>query len=115
MKELLKDVLEMKGVKGVIIFSDKGDCLIKEMSSDDVKDASDDDLSFILDTVKRYREIELIYEKGRLYARKIEIGILLIIMDIFVQMAMVRLNCDIILPSLQSIKTDKKFRKFFKK
>ena len=115
MKELLKDVLEMEGVNGLLVFSEDGECLFKEISSDTMKNPPEGQLRSIHDAVKGYREIELIYENGRIYARKIEIGFLVIITDIFVQMAMIRLNCDILLPSLQAMKADKKFRKFFKK
>lgn len=115
MRELLKDILEIEGVNGVFIISDEGGTLFKEMASNASVKFDAIDWNFFITSIRGVREIELLYEKGVIYGRKIEFGFILIFIELYVQIAMIRLNCDIILPSLQSLKSDKKYKKLFKK
>jgi hypothetical protein len=73
------------------------------------------DWSFFIESLEGMRETDLVFEKGRIYIRKTEIGYIVILMALFVPIAMIRLNCDILLPSLKAPKSSKKFGRFFKK
>lgn len=115
MKELLKDILEIEGVNGVLILLDDGEILFKEISSTTSVKFDGMNWSSFIDLIGEFREIELIYEKGLIYARKIEFGFILVFIEIYVQIAMIRLNCDIVLPSLKNLKSNKKYKKLFKK
>jgi hypothetical protein len=95
MRKLFHDILSTKGVKGILLFSFSGDLIFKELTSPVYKD--------------------LVFEKGRIYIRKTEIGYLVILMALFVPIAMIRLNCDILLPMLKQLKSGRKLGRFFKK
>jgi hypothetical protein len=115
MRELFNDILCTDGVSGIMLFSFKGDLIFKEFRSSVNVEPEGRDWSFFIDSLEGMRETDLIFEKGRIYIRKTEIGYIVILMALFVPIAMIRLNCDIILPSLQPSKSGKKFGKLFKK
>jgi len=115
MQTLFKDILETDGVNGVMLFSFVGDILYQEFSSDSNKVPKVENWGLFVKSLDSIREVDLIFENGRLYVRKTDIGYLVILMGLFVPAAMVRLNCDIILPSLKQPKTGGGIRRFFKR
>lgn len=115
MKELLKDVLEIEGVNGVVILMDDGTVIFKEISSNTLSKIDEMEWEVFIGAIEGAREVELIYEKGLFYVRKVEFGYMIVIVELYVQIAMIRLNCDIVLPSLQELRTNKKYKKLFKK
>lgn len=68
-----------------------------------------------INAIKEIREADVVFEHQRIYIRRSEIGYLIILMDIYAPIAMVRLNCDIILPQLKNKKGSKGFMRFFKR
>ncbi|MEJ2100167.1 MAG: hypothetical protein P8X68_09330 [Desulfobacterales bacterium] len=72
------------------------------------------DWRFFIESVEGMREADLLFEKGRIYIRRSEIGYLVVLMALFVPIAMVRLNCDIVLPSLKQEKSGKKLGRLLK-
>ena len=115
MRELFKDILRTDGVSGVMLFSFKGDLIFKEFKSSVNEGPEGRDWSFFIESLEGMRETDLVFEKGRIYIRKTGIGYIVILMALFVPIAMIRLNCDILLPSLKPPKSGKKFGRFFQK
>jgi hypothetical protein len=115
MQELFNDILRTDGVSGVMLFSFKGDLIFKEFRSSVNEAPEGRDWSFFIESLEGMRETDLVFEKGRIYIRKTDIGYIVILMALFVPIAMIRLNCDIILPSLKPAKSGKKFGGLFKK
>jgi len=115
MRELFNDILRTDGVSGVMLFSFKGDLIFKEFRSSVKEEPDRRDWSFFIESLEGMRETDLVFEKGRIYIRKTEIGYMVILMALFVPIAMIRLNCDILLPSLKQSKSGKKFGRLFKK
>jgi len=115
MRQLFTDILTTEGVNGVMLFSLKGDLIFKEFTSPVNEDPEQRDWSLFIESLEGMRETDLVFEKGRIYIRKTEIGYLVILMALFVPIAMIRLNCDILLPSLKPSKSGKKFGRLFKK
>ena len=115
MRELFNDILQTNGVNGVMLFSFNGDLVFKKIRSSVKAEPEGRDWSFFIESLEGMRETDLVFERGRIYIRKTQIGYIVILMALFVPIAMIRLNCDILLPSLKPPKTGKKFRKFFKK
>ncbi|MGD8963755.1 MAG: hypothetical protein PVH43_14630 [Desulfobacterales bacterium] len=114
MREIFKDILNTDGVGGVMLFAANGDVLFKEFSTT-VKTAPEHrDWRFLIESLEGMRETDLIFAKGRIYIRKTEMGYLFVLMALYVPIAMIRLNCDILLPSLQPSKPGRKFGRFFK-
>jgi hypothetical protein len=115
MRELFNDILNMEGVRGVMLFSFSGDLIYKEFIYTLAEEPENRDWSLFIESLEGMRETDLVFEKGRLYIRKTEIGYLVILMGPFVPIAMLRLNCDILLPSLRPAKPPKGMRRFFKR
>ena len=116
MKELFKDILGIDDVKGIMIFSFKGELIFKEFLTPlSEEPESREWWPLFIDSLRGVREADIVYEKGRLYVRKTDLGYLLIMMGLFAPVAMMRLNCDIILPSLGKTGTSKGLAHFFKK
>lgn len=61
------------------------------------------------------READLIFEKCRIYLRKTDTGVLLILLGLFASGAMVRLNVDMVLPSLKDRGKGKRLRALFRR
>ena len=100
MLELFKDILDIEGVKGAMLFSPKGEITFKHFNSDVSLDPEKMNWKRFIELLDNMRETDLIFEKGRLYIRKTDAGHLIIFMSLFVPMAILRLNCDILLPAL---------------
>lgn len=115
MNELFNDILSTKGVKGILLFSFSGELILKKFVSPIKEEPEHLDWSFFIESLEGMRETDLVFEKGRIYIRKTELGYLIILMALFVPIAMIRLNCDILLPSLTQSKSGKKFGRFFKR
>jgi len=115
MKELFKDILSVEGVKGVILFSSQGEVIFKMFLSAIPEEPETRDWALFFDSVSKVRESDLIFEEGRIYIRKTELGFLVILMNSSAPVALVRLNCDVLLPSLKPAKTSKGLGRFFKR
>ena len=115
MNELFNDILGTKGVKGVLLFTFSGELIYKKLVSPIKEEPEHRDWSFFIESLEGMRETDLVFEKGRIYIRKTELGYLIILMALFVPIAMIRLNCDILLPALTQSKPGKKLGRFFKK
>ena len=115
MREIFKDILNTDGVGGVMLFAASGEVLFKEFSTAANEAPDHGDWRFLIESLEGMRETDLIFEKGRIYIRKTDVGYLVILMALSVPIAMIRLNCDILLPSLKAPKSGRKISRFFKK
>lgn len=114
MSDLFYDILNTKGVKGILLFSFSGDIIFKEFISPADEKPENLDWRFFIKSLEGMRETDLVFEKGRIYIRRSEIGYLVVLMALFVPTAMVRLNCDILLPALRQQKSGKKLGQLLK-
>jgi hypothetical protein len=115
MKELFKDILDMEGVRAVVLLSLQGEVLYRESTVDDMPDLAKVQWKSILSALEGTREADLVFDRGRVYARKTDLGYLLIPMSDLASVAMLRLNCDILLPSLKPAKSPRSLKRLFKK
>ena len=115
MQEIFKDILSIDGVKGVMVLSYAGDLVFKKFSTEISRDPDNMNWSQLVASLGGMRETDLIFEKGRIYMRRTDMGYLLIFVSLFVPMAMLRLNCDIILPLLTPEKSNKRWSRLFKR
>ncbi|MDY7035002.1 MAG: hypothetical protein SV375_02395 [Thermodesulfobacteriota bacterium] len=116
MKKLFKDILNVEDVKGVMLVSFEGDLIFKDFLSSFVEDPANIDWKgLFIDSMNGIREVDMIYEKFRLYARKTSSGYLLVLMGIYAPIAMVRLNCDILLPSLKKMTPSRGLGRVFRR
>jgi hypothetical protein len=115
MRDLFRDILSLEGVKGVVLFSMEGDVVFKEFSQSLEAEPDHRDWRPLLQSLEGIRETDLLFEKGRLYIRRTEIGYLFVLAGLFAPIAMLRLNCDILLPSLKSTQKTKGLLRLFRK
>jgi hypothetical protein len=115
MQEIFKDILSIDGVKGVMVLSFTGDLMFEKFASEIPRDSDNMNWSQLVASLGGMRETDLIFEKGRIYMRRTDIGYLLIFVGLFIPMAMLRLNCDILLPSLTPEKSNKRWSRLFKR
>mgnify|MGYP006277242461 FL=1 len=110
------DILDLEDVKGIAILSKEGQLLFQKFSAaaDTVKLETKSWASF-LQALDGIREADFIFESSRLYVRDSTGGYLLVLMGHFAPIAMVRLNCDILLPTLKQAHATKGLARFFKR
>ena len=97
MQEVFNDILSMEGVKGLMLFSFAGDLVFKNFLQTGLEDIEDRDWSLFIESLDGMREADLIFDKGRLYIRRNDMGYLVLLIGPFVPIAMIRLQCDIVL------------------
>lgn len=115
MKALFADLLKVEGVKGVILLSFEGSVLFEYFLSVPPDRLDSGEWRSFLETLEGVREADLVFENGRIYVRRTHQGFLILWVGLFASMAMLRLNCDILLPMLKPTKTSKGFKRFFRK
>ncbi len=115
MKNLFHDILDMNGVHGLVLLSDAGKILFESLDSGQFDfQRSQSSWKIIIDSLGEFQEMDLVFDRGRCYLRRTDNGYLLISMGMMVSVAMVKLNCDIILPQLKKAKTGG-LRSFFRR
>jgi hypothetical protein len=115
MRELFNDILKIEGVKGLLLISFSGEVLFRELHQTVVQQAENRNWNLFIESLAGIRETDLIFAKGRLYIRRTDVGYVVILIGSFVSIALLRLQCDILLPSLKPAKSNKGIRRFFKK
>jgi hypothetical protein len=115
MKELFNDILSLDDVNGIMLFSFEGKLIFKEFLTPLPEEPECRDWwRIFIYSLNGAREVDLIFEKSRLYVRKTDLGYLMILMGVYAPTAMMRLNCDLLLPSLKQIKTTKGLGRLFR-
>ncbi len=115
MKEIFKDILAIDGVSGVLLFSRQGRVVFQEMVLPLSENPEQRDWKSLTTVIKNVTEADFIYENGRIYIRNSAAGHLLVLMELFTSVAMVRLSCDMIMPALnKQAHGSKGIRSFFK-
>ncbi len=115
MREVFAGLLAVDGVKGVLFFSPAGDLLFEEFTINAATRPLVRDWRALLDAAAGFREAELLFEKGRIYLRDAGEGTLMVATGLIAPSAMIRLNCDILIPSLKQLKSAKGLRRFFRR
>lgn len=114
MKELFKDVMNVDGVEGALLFAEDGSLIYSDIATKRYPKPKESDWIAFVNGLQDFREADLTFESMRLYTRKTDGGFLVILLANSASMAMVRLNCDIILPSLKQDTGGKGISRFFK-
>lgn len=115
MEKLFQDILTMDGVQGLVLLSNDGEIQYESHGQGRFNlDKSTLSWKIIIEKFGQSQEMDLVYDGGRYYMRKTDNGFLLISMRLDVSIAMVKLNCDIVIPELKKAKTSKGLKRFFK-
>lgn len=116
MEAIFKDIATINGVQSIVLLSGEGRVVY------DSEVAKKKGLSHrytnwrkLLEVIKNAREADFVFENGRIYVRRTGRGYLLVTMQSFASIAMVKLNCDIVLPQLKNTKDSKGLKGLFKR
>ena len=114
MKTKFKDILDIDDVHAAFLIAPDGKVLMQQ-----VKQAGEDlkrfDWRLFAQSMVDVREAELVFDNVRLYLRQSPAGLVIVVMGRFALIAMVRLNVDILMPSLgQPKKQSKGLGRFFR-
>jgi hypothetical protein len=111
------DILELEDVKGIMVLSNEGQVLFRDIPDPKLARGNPDSMNWasFLEALDGIREADFVFEQCRLYVRESAGGYLLVLMGHFAPIAMVRLNCDIVLPSLKQAHASKGLARFFKR
>ena len=106
MEAHFKDIIAIKGVQGVILLDVDGKVVFESMSSlrTEMKQRYTN-WKKLIDALGNIREADFVFDNGRVYLRQSENGYLIVSMQSFASIAMVKLNCDILLPQLKNDKS----------
>jgi predicted regulator of Ras-like GTPase activity (Roadblock/LC7/MglB family) len=107
MKDIFQDVLGTDGVHGVLLISNDGNIMANKFSPkfkhEEEKLGQMNWAPFVLE-LSGIADTELIFDAAKLYVRKCNAGFLIVIMEDYAQLSMIRLNCEVLLPSLDKLK-----------
>ena len=116
MRDLFNDVMDIKGVKGIVLLSGEGKVLYDTDANNKTNTGKPyANWNKLLVSLGEAREAEFLFENGRLYLRKTHDGFMVIRMQLMASIAMVKLNCDILLPQLKNTANSKGLKGFFKR
>lgn len=124
MESMFNELFGIDGVQGVFLLSGKGTAVFKKfkpiMGDLDTKKISEAigneiDLNVFTGVLETSDESLLIYTQKRVFIKKAGPHFLFVILDMFAPVAMVRLNCQLIIPEIEKMKAPKGIGRFFKK
>ncbi|MBU2499417.1 MAG: hypothetical protein KKE57_10990 [Proteobacteria bacterium] len=116
MRDLFNNILDIEDVQGVMLFSFEGRILYKELRSPLVEAFENMDLwPPFIKALAGIKEADLVFENSRLYVRRTALGFLVIPCGAYIPGAMLRLSCDMVLPSLKQADKGKGLRYMLKK
>ena len=115
MKDVFKDIVNMDGVKGALLLSFDGAILFEDYRESSAASLGPSEREGLLAALDGVQETDAVYRDGRIYIRRSDIGFLLVSMSAAASVAMLRLNCDIVLPTLKPTVEPKGMKRFFRK
>ena len=108
MKIFFDDLFNVKGILGVLVVSPDKSIVYQDLARLKLGDLKEKDLEIPLLLFDRIEEADLLFERFRAYIRKCPLGLLWIIMRTDASAAMIRLQCDIIVPKMEQQKSSKR-------
>jgi hypothetical protein len=106
MQHYFNDLLGTDGVLGLMLLSFKGEMLYKADPSQVLHMGPVDQIAVELTNslTDKVQEADMIFSRRRVYFRRTPVGPLLIILTLSAPIAMVRLHCDTLIPTLKAPK-----------
>jgi hypothetical protein len=103
MRQYFKALLETEGVLGLMLLSPKGRVVFKADPSNLFLTGIVDEIAMGLvgSLTDAIQEADMVFSERRIYLRWTHIGPLLIVLTITAPIAMVRLQCDTLIPTLK--------------
>lgn len=114
MKELFHDLMKTDGIRGVAVLSLKGELLFEHARDSAFAGVRTGNWRPFAAALADVREADLVFQTLRVYIRRAEIGHVIVFLEVSAQPAMIRLNCDLLLPGLRRQPARKGLMRFFR-
>ncbi len=115
MEGLFKDIINIEGVKGIMLFTREGELAFKYFVKPwDFEPEAKDWWGLFIYTLDGIREAEMVFEFDRLYIRRAKEGYLFVLASNAAPTPMIRLNCEILLSADRDGTGQKGLSRFFK-
>jgi hypothetical protein len=115
MQHYFNDLLGTDGVLGLLLLSFKGEVLYKADPSQLLQTRWVDEIAVELTDALTgaVQEADMVFSKRRVYLRRTPLGPLLVILTLTAPIAMVRLHCDMLIPTLKPPKRTSGLKRIF--
>jgi len=114
MRHLFERILKEDDIKGVVLVSKDGNVVFHEFLDGAGHDLRDVAPLAVIPVLGKAKEVEFLYENDRIYMRLFREGLVIVWMGAFAPVAMIRLSCDVLVPSLEKPLASKGWRRLFK-
>lgn len=106
-KEIFKNIKSLQDVLAVMLIGDDGNVLASSVgdAGAGLQGLETGNWQALAQAFNGVKEAEILYENHRLFIKKAPAGFLVVVMGHFAPVAMVRLNCDVVLARLATPKT----------
>lgn len=119
MKDIFQDVTGIEGVHGLMIISNEGGVLQSRFGPEFKGEAERlSRINWLPFTIEMggIKDAEMVFDSVRFYIKKFNLGYLLVIIGDRAPISLVRLNCEVLLPSLAKLEpTSKKISNIFRR
>ena len=104
MKKFFSEITEMNGVCGLALIGGNGQLLYESLADGQSRPRrSQLWWKTLIESLGDFGEMNFVFDHGRCYLRKTDSGCLIIGMGLTASIAMVKLNCDILMPQLRNM------------
>ncbi len=114
MRDLFERILNEDDIKGVMLLSKGGSVVFHEFSGNVRNNLREVALLATTPVLSQAKEVEVLYENDRIYMRRFPEGLVVVWMGAFARVAMIRLSCEVLVPSLGKALSSKGWRRLFK-
>jgi len=114
MRDLFERILNEDDIKGVVLLSRDGTVVFHEFVGDAGHNLPEVALLAKTPVLGEAKEVEVLYENDRIYMRMFPEGLIVVWMGAFARVAMIRLSCEVLVPSLGKALSAKGWRRLFK-
>jgi len=114
MRDQLERILNEDDIKGVVLLSTDGNVVFHEFLDGVRHNLREVALLATTPVLGKAKEVEVLYENDRIYMRMFPAGLVVVWMGAFARVAMIRLSCEVLVPSLGQALSSKGWRRLFK-
>lgn len=117
MEQYFKNLLGTEGVLGLILFSPEGEVLYKSDPATIPLGGAVDKvaLELVRSLTVAVQEVDIVFSQQRVYLRQTPAGPLLVFLTALASIAMVRLHCDTLIPTIKPPSRAGGLKRFFGK
>ena len=115
MDEILEGITKLDGVTGVFLLSGENKLVAQKFSGMKPLNIANQKWTPSFSMPEKINEAEMIYENGRIFARRVDQGYLLVLMSASAPLSMIKLDCDVACAALKQTGGKKGFFGLFGK